>query len=180
MLGWVVAGTGVALSPRSVLSTFPDKKATVVRALPPGENRAEGVRRNPSQICDPAGFVVQIDAEMARSERFELPALGIEIRCSIQLSYERPGPGIGPQPKCPRPLLASQQAGRRSDGFELAERRANKKPFPPRFEAGQTRSYQVLLKKPKCGCCAITIIGRPCCGAGCVLATLRLGCCAGV
>ncbi len=26
---------------------------------------------------------------MARSERFELPALGIEIRCSIQLSYER-------------------------------------------------------------------------------------------
>lgn len=28
--------------------------------------------------------------EMARSERFELPTLGIEIRCSIQLSYERP------------------------------------------------------------------------------------------
>jgi hypothetical protein len=27
--------------------------------------------------------------EMARSERFELPTLGIEIRCSIQLSYER-------------------------------------------------------------------------------------------
>src|ERR1700742_2214645 len=26
---------------------------------------------------------------MARSERFELPTLGIEIRCSIQLSYER-------------------------------------------------------------------------------------------
>ncbi len=25
----------------------------------------------------------------ARSERFELPTLGIEIRCSIQLSYER-------------------------------------------------------------------------------------------
>jgi hypothetical protein len=24
-----------------------------------------------------------------RSERFELPTLGIEIRCSIQLSYER-------------------------------------------------------------------------------------------
>ena len=33
--------------------------------------------------------------EMARSERFELPTLGIEIRCSIQLSYERPGPGRG-------------------------------------------------------------------------------------
>ena len=26
---------------------------------------------------------------MAHSERFELPTLGIEIRCSIQLSYER-------------------------------------------------------------------------------------------
>jgi hypothetical protein len=25
---------------------------------------------------------------MVHSERFELPALGIEIRCSIQLSYE--------------------------------------------------------------------------------------------
>ena len=29
------------------------------------------------------------DRPLARSERFELPALGIEIRCSIQLSYER-------------------------------------------------------------------------------------------
>ena len=29
------------------------------------------------------------DEVLARSERFELPALGIEIRCSIQLSYER-------------------------------------------------------------------------------------------
>src|SRR3954453_12081977 len=28
---------------------------------------------------------------VARSERFELPTLGIEIRCSIQLSYERIG-----------------------------------------------------------------------------------------
>jgi hypothetical protein len=27
--------------------------------------------------------------EMARSERFELPTLGFEVRCSIQLSYER-------------------------------------------------------------------------------------------
>ena len=32
---------------------------------------------------------------MARSERFELPTLGIEIRCSIQLSYERVLPGDG-------------------------------------------------------------------------------------
>jgi hypothetical protein len=29
---------------------------------------------------------------LARSERFELPTLGIEIRCSIQLSYERVRP----------------------------------------------------------------------------------------
>ena len=28
-------------------------------------------------------------SKVARSERFELPTLGIEIRCSIQLSYER-------------------------------------------------------------------------------------------
>ena len=27
--------------------------------------------------------------ELARSERFELPTLGFEVRCSIQLSYER-------------------------------------------------------------------------------------------
>ena len=31
--------------------------------------------------------------KMARSEGFEPPTLGIEIRCSIQLSYERPDPG---------------------------------------------------------------------------------------
>jgi hypothetical protein len=27
--------------------------------------------------------------QLARSERFELPTLGFEVRCSIQLSYER-------------------------------------------------------------------------------------------
>src|SRR3954469_5195125 len=31
----------------------------------------------------------QIDFDLARSERFELPTLGFEVRCSIQLSYER-------------------------------------------------------------------------------------------
>jgi hypothetical protein len=35
--------------------------------------------------------VVPSSTEVARSERFELPTLGIEIRCSIQLSYERIG-----------------------------------------------------------------------------------------
>lgn len=34
-------------------------------------------------------WCAQFCTEMARSERFELPTLGIEIRCSIQLSYER-------------------------------------------------------------------------------------------
>ena len=29
---------------------------------------------------------------VARSERFELPTLGFEVRCSIQLSYERVRP----------------------------------------------------------------------------------------
>jgi DNA-binding transcriptional LysR family regulator len=43
LLGCVVAGTGVALLPRSVLSTFPDRKRLSVHALPPGENRAETV-----------------------------------------------------------------------------------------------------------------------------------------
>ena len=36
-----------------------------------------------------AGLECPVCTEVARSERFELPALGIEIRCSIQLSYER-------------------------------------------------------------------------------------------
>ena len=30
-----------------------------------------------------------VKAALARSERFELPTLGFEVRCSIQLSYER-------------------------------------------------------------------------------------------
>ena len=48
---------------------------------------------------------------LARSEGFEPPTLGIEIRCSIQLSYERPGPYIGPQPRSAGPLLANQRTG---------------------------------------------------------------------
>lgn len=42
----------------------------------------------------PGDDVLQ-NRKMARSERFELPTLGIEIRCSIQLSYERLGPETG-------------------------------------------------------------------------------------
>ena len=57
-----------------------------------------------------AAGLMPVWAGMARPERFELPTLGIEIRCSIQLSYERvSGPitrlgRIGP-------------AGRQSGGF---------------------------------------------------------------
>ena len=43
MLGCVVAGMGVALLPRSVLTTFPESKRLAVHRLPPGENRAETV-----------------------------------------------------------------------------------------------------------------------------------------
>jgi hypothetical protein len=35
--------------------------------------------------------------EVARSERFELPTLGFEVRCSIQLSYERSFERLGYQ-----------------------------------------------------------------------------------
>jgi len=40
MLGCVVAGMGIALLPRSVLTTFPESKRLAVHRLPPGENRA--------------------------------------------------------------------------------------------------------------------------------------------
>src|SRR5689334_6023262 len=41
MLGCVVAGMGIALLPRSVLTTFPESKRIAVHRLPPGENRAD-------------------------------------------------------------------------------------------------------------------------------------------
>ena len=46
---------------------------------------------------------------LARSERFELPTLGIEIRCSIQLSYERV-----------RPADYQTWPGRASSGMSVA------------------------------------------------------------
>jgi DNA-binding transcriptional LysR family regulator len=39
MLGCVVAGMGVAMIPRSVLTTFPDRRRLSVHALAPGDNR---------------------------------------------------------------------------------------------------------------------------------------------
>ncbi len=41
MLGCVVAGMGVALLPRSVLTTFPESRRIALHRLPPGENRAD-------------------------------------------------------------------------------------------------------------------------------------------
>jgi DNA-binding transcriptional LysR family regulator len=43
MLGCVVAGMGIALLPKSVLTTFPEGKRLTVHTLPAGENRAETV-----------------------------------------------------------------------------------------------------------------------------------------
>jgi DNA-binding transcriptional LysR family regulator len=43
MLGCVVAGMGIALLPRSVLTTFPERKRLSIHLLGPTENRAETV-----------------------------------------------------------------------------------------------------------------------------------------
>jgi DNA-binding transcriptional LysR family regulator len=43
MLGCVVAGMGIALLPKSVLTTFPEGNQLTVHTLPPGENRTDTV-----------------------------------------------------------------------------------------------------------------------------------------
>jgi DNA-binding transcriptional LysR family regulator len=43
MLGCVVAGMGIALLPKSVLTTFPESRRLTVHRLPPGENRSRTV-----------------------------------------------------------------------------------------------------------------------------------------
>lgn len=45
-----------------------------------------------SEIDQLSHDFIRFHEGLARSERFELPTLGIEIRCSIQLSYERTPP----------------------------------------------------------------------------------------
>ena len=57
------------------------------------------VSTEPAAIrCALEGYADRLSLKLgwARSERFELPTLGIEIRCSIQLSYERLWPPNGP------------------------------------------------------------------------------------
>jgi hypothetical protein len=53
---------------------------------PTCQNVTQGVTQGQNRQV---GFSAKCLKSLARSERFELPTLGIEIRCSIQLSYER-------------------------------------------------------------------------------------------
>ena len=52
---------------------------------------------------------------LARSERFELPTLGFEVRCSIQLSYERVSlfNDLAESPKALGPVQALKTMGKR-------------------------------------------------------------------
>jgi DNA-binding transcriptional LysR family regulator len=43
ILGCVVAGMGISLVPRSVLSTFPERRRLSIHALPRGQDRAQTV-----------------------------------------------------------------------------------------------------------------------------------------
>jgi len=53
MLGCVAAGMGIALVPRSVLSTFPERRRLVVQRLPAPENRAQTVLIWRRGTCSP-------------------------------------------------------------------------------------------------------------------------------
>src|SRR5690242_6994832 len=74
-----------------------DMKANALRRTVPNNQkhrRAQNPWRTKASCTsggNGGGQWIWADQAMARSERFELPALGIEIRCSIQLSYERVG-----------------------------------------------------------------------------------------
>ena len=52
---------------------------------------------------------------VARSERFELPTLGFEVRCSIQLSYERVSlfNDLAESPKVLGPVQALKTTGKK-------------------------------------------------------------------
>ena len=81
---------------------------------------------------------------MVRSERFELPALGIEIRCSIQLSYERAAP-------FPIPDLPEKSTGR---GGRFSRRRLNSQPAGKSAELGFWEFAQQLRTQPAASPCA--------------------------
>jgi DNA-binding transcriptional LysR family regulator len=70
MLGCVAAGMGVALLPRSVLTTFPESRRLTIHRLPPGENRAETVLIWRKGAGSPnIEALRQILSEMPRPER---------------------------------------------------------------------------------------------------------------
>src|SRR5713226_9734030 len=74
------------VSERSTRISGPTSRAGF-RGSRPGEPHDAGIIRDADAAAGGAWYRAR--REMARSERFELPTLGIEIRCSIQLSYER-------------------------------------------------------------------------------------------
>src|ERR1700722_18556256 len=91
-------------------------------------------RRLRTRDADSAMFgaaAAKSNSEMARSERFELPTLGIEIRCSIQLSYERV-------------YLSDYQTGRPNPTFAPASLRA------PQFRDRRLRRDQKQGWRPPC------------------------------
>jgi hypothetical protein len=69
-----------------------------------------------------------LKAALARSERFELPTLGFEVRCSIQLSYERVRGGR--LPDLARQGQQPAAGSTRASGW-LWRRRLAKTSFPP-------------------------------------------------
>ena len=55
--------------------------------LRPKRRVQQAVLSSGAPVCLREG--ARFRTKVARSERFELPTLGFEVRCSIQLSYER-------------------------------------------------------------------------------------------
>ena len=74
----------------------------------------------------------------------------------------------------PRPEFREEWEPDVSDAFRLAERMTKQKPYLP--DQSRSRCYQVMLKRPKWGCCATSIIGLPgAAGDHLDLATFRFG-----
>jgi DNA-binding transcriptional LysR family regulator len=68
MLGCVVAGMGIALIPKSVLTTFPERKRLSIHLLARTENRAQTVLicRKGSRFGERQGFAGDIARPQAR------------------------------------------------------------------------------------------------------------------
>ena len=98
---------------------------------------------------------------LARSERFELPTLGFEVRCSIQLSYERASlfNGLAGHPNSLGAELGTEKAAETSFGF------LDYQTWPERAMEGEgvpalgTRSRGLLARRPQ-------LAGHPAHGVG--------------